>query len=244
MADHRDGELPPLLVLHGWQRDRRDVAGLAEASRRCSVTPDLPGFGSSDAPVEAWGAREYADAVAEFIRACDVSGPFVVVGHSFGGRVAVCLAAYHPRLVAGLVLMGTPLVRLSASGSRRRRGVNPLYRVIRGLRRLRLVPERTLEAARQRYGSADYRSASGVMRDVLVRVVNEDYRRELEQIDHPVALIWGQDDDVCPFRVAEEAASHLKRVVAVEAVPGAGHDVHRYSPNTVMSAIQQVVAEL
>ena len=236
-ADHREGKQPPLLGLHGWGRNRHDLGSLLSATGHESVAPDLPGFGASAAPPSAWGAASYAAALAEQVAAGDDGAPYVVVGHSFGGRVAVCLAANYPELVSGVVLMGVPLLRLDAA---RRSSLR--YRIVRASARIRLVSTRRLEAARRRFGSDDYRAACGVMRDVLVRVVNEDYLAELKRIQCPVALVWGQEDRVVPFMVAIRAVAHIDQVALRESVKGAGHDVHIDDPEAVVRAISAVVA--
>ena len=243
-ADHRDGREPCLLGLHGWGRDRHDMGPLLEAAGHRSVAPDLPGFGASAAPAAAWGAARYAAVLADRLlgRGDGLydgphSGPYVVVGHSFGGRVGVCLAADHPELVSGLVLMGVPLLRLGAA---RRPPLR--YRLIRAAARARLLPSGRLEAARQRFGSDDYRAAAGVMRDVLVRVVNEDYRDELERLQCPVALVWGEQDQVVPPQVADRAVEHIRQLALSRCVKGAGHDVHIDAPGAVAEAVDAVVA--
>jgi pimeloyl-ACP methyl ester carboxylesterase len=79
---------------------------------------DLPGFGgASPVPAEAAGAGGYAELVAPALDAC--AERVVVIGHSFGGRVAVNLAAQRPERVAALVLTGVP--RLVAPVKCRRR---------------------------------------------------------------------------------------------------------------------------
>jgi pimeloyl-ACP methyl ester carboxylesterase len=101
---------PAVLALHGWGRTSADfdaVLGGLDA-----VALDLPGFGATPPPAEPWGATGYAAAVAPVLG--EAAGPVVVLGHSFGGRVAVHLAAAHPDEVAGLVLTGAPLVRPAA----------------------------------------------------------------------------------------------------------------------------------
>ncbi|MCY4666064.1 MAG: alpha/beta hydrolase [Acidimicrobiaceae bacterium] len=236
-ADHRDGRQPCLLGLHGWGRDRRDLGSMLSATGHVSLAPDLPGFGASAEPPQAWGAASYAAALAEQVLASDGCAPYVVIGHSFGGRVAVCLAANHPELVTGLVLMGVPLLRLGAAKRPPAR-----YRLVRASARVRLLSPSRLEAARRRFGSDDYRALSGVMRDVLVRVVNEDYRDELERIRCPVALVWGCEDRVVPFQVAARAVDHIDRVAGLQSVKGAGHDVHLDDPQAVVSAVAALVA--
>lgn len=232
-AEHLDGSPPPVLALHGWGRDRNDL--LAPLSGRRALSPDLAGFGSSPAPPEAWGASGYADQVGRLLDELDL-GPVFVVAHSFGGRVAAHLGAARPELVRGIVFLGVPLLRLTAPGRPPRS-----YRLVRRLRRMRLVPESVLDAARQRHGSADYRAASGVMRDVLVTVVNEEYTDQLTRLACPVAFCWGEHDTAARVEVARRAAQLVPNSVLLDVVEGAGHDVHRSHPDRVRAALDRVV---
>ncbi|HMO11871.1 MAG TPA: alpha/beta hydrolase, partial [Actinotalea sp.] len=85
-----------------------------------------------------------------------------------------------------------------------------------------LVPQSVLDRVRQGAGSDDYRAAQGVMRDVFVRVVNEDYREDLVRIAVPVTMVWGELDDSAPVAGARLAAE-LVPDATLEVVPGAGH---------------------
>ena len=83
-----------------------------------------------------------------------------------------------------------------------------------------------MEAIRRSRGSADYQAASGVMRDILVRVVNESYEDELARIACPVALVWGENDFDVPLAVAERAQEILLSAgsaVDLSVLPGIGH---------------------
>jgi pimeloyl-ACP methyl ester carboxylesterase len=79
-----------------------------------------------------------------------------------------------------------------------------------------------MEALRQKHGSADYRAAQGVMRDVFVRVVNESYEDQLAAVRCPVELVWGDDDTEAPIAIAEAAAGLLTDA-SLTRLPGAGH---------------------
>jgi pimeloyl-ACP methyl ester carboxylesterase len=196
----RTGASPRVLALHGWGRDHRDWHRVLDGVP--ALLLDLPGFGASPAPREATGSEGYAEALLPVLDDIDV--PAVVVGHSFGGRIALYLAAAAPEKVGALVLSGVPF-RRPHSGGRVALG----YRVVRGLRRARLVTETRMEAARQRYGSDDYRRAHGVMRDVLVRTVSESYEDVLGRLACPVELVWGTDDTAAPIEGARAVAAAL-----------------------------------
>ena len=79
-----------------------------------------------------------------------------------------------------------------------------------------------MERARSQYGSSDYRAAIGVMRQVLVRAVNESYERELEMLSCPVELVWGEADAETPVEVARAAASLILRA-RLTVLPGKDH---------------------
>lgn len=225
-----------VLALHGWARSRGDFAPLATAVARPMLALDLPGFGLSPPPPTAWGVEEYAAVVAEEVLPACAPG-VVVVGHSFGGRVAVRLAARAPERVGALVLTGAPLYR--APGSRQRPA--PAYRAIRALARAHLVPARTLEAARHKHGSADYRNAVGVVRDILVRVLGERDDEAIAAVRCPVELIWGAEDTAAPVSVAERAAAAFARA-RLEVLPAVDHFVPQRAPDALAAAVGRALA--
>ena len=178
-----------------------------------------------------------AHTVATMLEA-DGAAPYVVVGHSFGGRVGAALAAERTDLVAGVVFLGVPLVPLAPAG---RPALT--YRTARALHSWKLLPEASMERMRQRYGSADYKAAEGVLRGVLVRVVAEDYSPYLARIDVPVAFCWGARDTTVPAEVATRAAALTPHVVDVDIVDDAGHDVMFDAPAARHApAIDKVIA--
>jgi pimeloyl-ACP methyl ester carboxylesterase len=95
---------------------------------------------------------------------------------------------------------------------------------------------------RRRGGSADYNAAHGVMRDVLVRVVTEDYRADLARVSAPVRMVWGQLDDAAPVAGARLAVE-LFPDARLEVVPGAGHlleaDLERAVRDAVSAALEE-----
>jgi pimeloyl-ACP methyl ester carboxylesterase len=227
----RTGTGPPaVLALHGWGRDRSDFGPLLTGLDAVAV--DLPGFGASPPPSEPWGAAEYAESIVPVLD--EFPGPSVVLGHSFGGRVAVCLAAAHPERVVALVLTGVPLLP-RAEGSRR---PSLRYRAARALYRARLLSPTRMERIRHRHGSRDYRAATGVMRDVLVRAVNESYERELRALRCPVELVWGETDTAAPLEMARRAAA-LVPTAELTIVLGAGHFSPVADPGPLRVAIEK-----
>ena len=133
-----------------------------------------------------------------------------------------------------MVLAGVPLLH--------RHDRKPLkaplaYRLIRVGHRIGVLSGERLEAAKGRFGSSDYRATSGVMRDVLVNVVNEEYSRELALLECPVELVWGAEDDEVPVSVARRAAA-LVGEANLTVVEGVGHHLPVRRPDALKAAIE------
>lgn len=209
-----------VLWLHGWARSGHDFAvaaqHLADAGI-ASVALDLPGFGATPALSSSGGARDYAQYLRPALREL-ATEPLVVVGHSLGGRVGVPLAVAEPNLVSHLVVTGAPLLQ-RVDRTPAPRG----YSFLRWAHRHRLVSDERMEQARQRYGSADYRYATGVMREVLVRMVNESYEYELKRLTMPVSFVWGALDREVPVEVARRAQSLVPTRTELHVIEGVGH---------------------
>jgi pimeloyl-ACP methyl ester carboxylesterase len=235
---------PRVVALHGWRRTHADFAASlgpgAPAGPLPTLAPDLPGFGATPEPAVAWGSGEYAEAVARLLEEAVGPSPgpgLVVVGHSLGGRIAVRLAAAHPELVESLVLSGAPLVPRPGSAHR-----PPVaYRAVRALHRAHVVSAARMERARQRHGSADYRAAHGVMRDVLVRLVNERYDDALSALACPVELVWGEDDTEVPVESARALVDVIPEAT-LTVCPGAGHLVPLTAPAALRGAVERALA--
>ena len=225
------GTAPRILALHGWGRRAADFGPALEGLSY--LAPDLPGFGASPPPKQAIGSREYAAAVEPLLD--ELEPRAVLVGHSFGGRVALHLANRHPARFAGLVLTGAPLVRLTVG-----RKPHPIFRLGRWAGGRGLIPAAQVERLRERYGSSDYRAARGVMRDVLVRTINESYDAELANLNLPVVLVWGADDRQVPLSVAEGLTARVS-TAELQVLAGVGHAVPLEAPQALREAVEEML---
>ncbi len=230
------GSPAPVVALHGWQRTHRDFeaafGGPAGAGGLGVVAVDLFGFGATPAPPEPWGSPGYAEHLLPLLDGDAVAERLTVVGHSFGGRVAVRLARLAPDRIERLVLTGVPL--LDRRG--RRSTPAPAYRLGRRLHRMGLVGEERMEALRQKYGSPDYRAAQGVVRGVFVALMAESYVDDMAAVTCPVDLVWGSDDDQVPVEVAERAREVFPNAT-LQVLPGVGHLVPTEAPDALREAV-------
>ncbi len=230
LAERIGGSPARVVALHGWGRSGADFIGLLAGLDAVAI--HLPGFGPAAAPDAVWGTDEYARLVAEAI---EPLGPVVVVGHSFGGRIAVRLAALRPELISGLVLTGAPLVRLAPVSKPKLS-----YRIAKTLNRIGLVPDSAMEARRQKAGSADYNAAQGIMRDIMVKTVNENYDDDLARISAPTWLVWGENDTAAPT-AAGKVASERIRGARWTVVPAEAHLLTPVLSAAVRAAVEEAL---
>lgn len=196
---HAQGAGPPVLILHGWGGSIESVLPIsaAIAGVATSYAVDLPGFGESDPPPEPWGAGEYAEFVSQLMDALGLDAA-VLVGHSFGGRVAIRLAADFPERVTKLVLVNSAGIRPARTGRYYRRVA--LAKLGKAVARIGGSPGERLRARIvRRTASPDYLNA-GALRGTFVRVVNEDLTGYLPKVQVPTLLIWGERDQETPLK--------------------------------------------
>lgn len=200
---------PTVVMLHGWGRSLEALRPLGELlSSSCQVVlVDLPGFGSSPLPHAAsndgggWSTEEYALRVKAWLDTAGIS-QCILLGHSFGGRISVRLAARYPGLVQGLVLVGSHGLTVERSFSQRLRSraikiAVSVAKRVDGLFGTRLFAHYLAP----KFGSRDY-NAAGDLRKTLVKTVNEDLAQQAATITAPTLLLWGEDDRETPPSLA------------------------------------------
>ena len=167
-----------VLLLHGWGANIKLFSQIiACLSPYFKVyAPDLPGFGESDEPKEPWSVDDYADFVTLFCEKMGIKSCYIIA-HSFGGRITIKLMSKEnpPFEAPKIVLTGS-------AGIKPKRTVKSkiktrFYKIGKGVLSTglckKLMPN-ALENLRRKNGSADYNAASPMMRQCLVKVVNED----------------------------------------------------------------------
>lgn len=189
------GEGTDVLLLHGWGQNIAMMKPLGDNLQdRCRVTIlDLPGFGESDEPEVAWTISDYALMLEKFVQQLSIKKP-IIMGHSFGGRVAICYSANNP--IEKLVLFGSPCIR-------RERKLPLSVKVLKQMKKLPGM-NGLAETMKKYIGSRDYKAASPLMRQILVNVVNEDLSDYAKKIEEPTLLIWGEFDTEAPVADAKE----------------------------------------
>lgn len=226
----RHGQGDPLLLLHGWGCDASIWAPVVRdfQAARSVIAIEFPGHGQSPEPPEPWSVTEYAEMTAAFIRQLGIERADIIA-HSFGGRVAILLAAIHPELVHKLVLTGCAGLIRQGGGK-----PNTKARLYKGLRVLadngltkaafgEVRVEAMRQALRQRFGSADYRALkTDLMRATFNRVIAQDLMPYLPRIEAPTLLIYGDQDADTPLWMGQTMEREIPDAGLV-VMNGAGH---------------------
>ncbi|MDO4319201.1 MAG: alpha/beta hydrolase [Bacteroidales bacterium] len=216
------GSGAPVILMHGWGCDSSTLSLFQRVAMEHNsfYNIDLPGFGKSGEPPTPWGIEEYTAMLEEFVKALGLSN-IILLGHSFGGRIAILYSSRNP--VRKLVLV-------DAAGVKPKRSLDYYFKVYSYKLAKWLYPtivgkekaEEMIENMRSRRGSYDYVNCSPMMRQVMVKVVNTDLRHAMPRIKAPTQLIWGENDTATPMR---DAKIMLKLIpdAGLVSFPGAGH---------------------
>lgn len=190
------GQGDVVVVLHGWGGRIESMSPVVSClAPRCrALAFDLPGFGESPPPPGGWGTPDYAAFVRAVLSEVGVARAHFV-GHSFGGKTSLYLAATHHGVVDKLVLVDPTGLRSAPSAKvRAKRALSKVGKIIA----LAGPVGRAVQGALyRRIASSDYQEA-GPMRSTLVRVVNEDLASLLPAVGSSTLIVWGTEDDAVP----------------------------------------------
>ncbi len=238
------GEL--IVLLHGWGSNIRLFANLTEllSKKYRVVAMDMPGFGESEEPPAAWCVDDYADFVVNFLEDYNAD-KIMLLGHSFGGRVIIKLSSRRDRPFEITKVILVDSAGIMPPKSKKKSFRTRWYKFCKGILSTgimrKLAPE-SLEKLRVKYGSADYAAASPLMRQVLVKTVNEDLEPLLPNIKCPTLLVWGVNDTATPLSDGEKMEKLIPDAGLVK-LENAGHYSfldQQYTFNRVMSSFMKI----
>lgn len=206
-AYKEEGTGNAMILLHGWGQNKEMMDHIFDhfKDRFHVYSLDFPGFGESQDPPEAWGVIEYMHYLEDFITRFGIENP-ILIGHSFGCRVAIRYAAVHQDNVRKMCLTG-------AAGIRPKRGLEyqvrtKAYKAGKWFLKVTGQNEK-LEELQKNAGSEDYRNAQGIMRPTFVKVVNDDVSDILKDVKCPVLLVWGDLDTAAPLWMGQQMEKEM-----------------------------------
>lgn len=198
------GEGKPVLFLHGWGQSLNTFKKVSEILKDDFqiILLDFLGFGMSDSLEEVISLNNYVTHIESFIKFLKIQSP-IIVGHSFGGRVAIKYTAMNR--VDKLILVDSAGIR-----EKKLKKTIKIYKY-KLLKRLYYIfsKEKYFELTKNS-GSQDFRKASPVMKGVLIKVVNEDLKKYLKLINVKTLIIWGIFDKETIFSHGQIMNKYIK----------------------------------
>lgn len=239
-AYKEEGTGTAVILMHGWAQNKEMMDLIFDhlKDRFHVISLDFPGFGESDPPLQAWGVIEYEKYFTAFLDALGIEKA-ILIGHSFGCRVAIRFASEHPQRVIRMVLTG-------AAGIRPKHDLmwhvrTKTYKLGKWL--LKVTGQKTrLEEIQKHAGSADYRNAQGIMRPTFVKVVNDDVAPVLSEVICPVLLVWGDLDTAAPLWMGQQMEKQMKDAGLV-IFEGDDHWAYWHQPDRFNAIVDAFVQE-
>ncbi|MGN1368128.1 MAG: alpha/beta fold hydrolase [Aristaeellaceae bacterium] len=204
-----------VVLLHGWgcSGDMMKSVGEYLAKDMTVLAVDFPAHGQSTPPPMPWGVPEFAACLKELLTKLHFL-PCCVIAHSFGGRVAIELAAENEGLFDRMILTGAAGIRpqQNETASQRTSTYKKLKSVVTAAEKLHIfgtLTDKWQEALIQKYGSRDYAALSPDMRKTFVKVVNYDQSEKLRRIRSSTLLVWGDKDTETPLWMGQQMEKEI-----------------------------------
>lgn len=184
-----------VVLLHGWGQNTEMMAFIAEFLSKYFVVYniDFPGFGKSDEPKNVWGCEDYTEMLRDFCLINKIDNP-IFIAHSFGCRIAIRYA--HKYGAYKMVLTG-------AAGIQDTRYLSWYIKTYTYKLSKKILPKSLLDKYANKVGSEDYKNTSGIMRQTFVKVVNDDIKPLLKDINTETLLVFGENDEATPVQKGE-----------------------------------------
>lgn len=207
------GSGKPLVLLHGWGQNIEMMKPVGEyfKEKYRVIIIDLPGHGGSDEPNYAYTVHDYVAVLKKVLKELKVENP-IIIGHSFGGKIAMLYASMYK--VDKLILFGSPYKKVVKKESFKLK----VFKALKKVPGLKVFED----IVKKRVGSTDYRAASPIMRQILVNTVNLDITDVLSNISAPTLIIWGSMDEA----VDVEDAYELEKLIPNAGLVVIDHATH------------------
>lgn len=183
-----------LVLLHGWKNDLEIWQSITPfLANYHLIKLDLPGFGRSDFMPEAWNVSDYAKLLNNFFEKLGISKA-TLIGHSFGGRIAVKFGVLYPNKVSKLVLIDAGGVRLKSFKKFAALILAKLGKIIWLIPPIRLKKDELRRKFYESIKANDYLEPNPILKKTLLKIIEEDLRNDAKKINSPTLIIWGEKD--------------------------------------------------
>jgi len=185
-----------VIILHGWQSSKENWSRVKEIIEKEEVkvfVPDLPGFKEETKLEKAWNLENYLNWLENFIETKKNSGeitePFFLLGHSFGGRISIKFSVKNPQKLKGLILV-------SSAGIRHKKKPSKLIPYLKKLSFFPFFPFLRKIYYKFIIRKTDYLRVEGVLKETFKKTIEEDLTPFLSKIKVKTLILWGDRDKI------------------------------------------------
>lgn len=219
-----------IVILHGWGHSGDMWKSFAQKFHSHKVTTlDLPGFGNEKLISPSWGVENYAKWVIKKLKAKKIKNT-ILIGHSFGGKIATEIAITNPELITKLILIAAPVLRRPTLATKAKILIHKLTKRV------------LLRNAMNIITNNEYRDAhKNKIGKIFVKSVNYDATAKLPQIKASTLIIWGEDDREAPLFIGKEMAKLIPNS-ELKILKNTGHNVYIENPNILYGLIKNHIS--
>lgn len=221
------GKGKDLILIHGWGADVSTFWPIIDFLKDSFILwlIDLPGFGRSQLPKKQFTISDFAKTIAEFIKKNDIKKP-TILGHSYGGKVAIKLANVYPNLIDKLILEGSS--GISPKKSFLQILIYPFVKVAHFLMPDIMGARSKMRTKLYKKLESDYADA-GNMKSIFLNTLKEDLTAELPTIKTETLLIWGEKDRAVPLKFGKKMYRLIEKS-KIAIIEDSGHFPHVENP--------------
>jgi len=216
-----------IVILHGWGSDIKrwlPVKKLLANNGFEVYLPKLPGD-------RVRNTADYSLWVSNYTRNLKT---FCLLGHSFGGQIAINFTAKYPKKVAKLILINSAGIR---SRARLKRLIfTPLAKIGK-----HILTDKMKHVIYRFLKSVDYYQATPVMKETLKNILREDQQTNLTKIFQPTLIIWGGQDQLTPLADGQLIHRLIKNS-QLEVFPDARHGLPFTHSQVLVSLIKNFIS--
>lgn len=216
----------PLVCLHAYGLDHsvwNEMALQMESSYQL-LLPDLRGHGRSPSPVGSYSMKEMAEDVIAILDHYRVEQAYLA-GHSMGGYVMLSFARHYPERISGLALVASQAFEDSPEKRRSRLADIEKVKQLSPMAVLSGMPAKlSYDPLIQKFCSQKISQVDkfGVMGVLAAMAHREDSIKLLRDINVPVGIIAGIDDQFIPIEISRKMAELVKPTIFAE-LENCGH---------------------
>lgn len=233
------GKKPVVLLLHGWGDNQKTFQGIISVISKNYriISLDLPGFGGSETPKNAWGLNDYAEFLTSFLKKLEIKSVRSIIAHSNGGAIAIHAVGTHTLGCEKLILIASSGIRDVYKGKKlairiAAKGAKMLLRPLPTR-----VQKKLKKSAYKKIGSDLFVAEN--LQETFKKIITDDVRVDAKKIGQPTLIIYGKSDTATPPAFGKLYNQDIKHSQLV--ILEGGHFLHQDKPDEIAEMIMDFV---